>query len=248
MELSILSRFGLNDNDIRLYEALFKLGRSKTGPLLQATGISSSSAYASLAALVRNGLASYQVRNNIKYYQAELPGRLLDETRAQTHALEKLSKELTSLPIAHMERNEVNVYQGVQGFKRAHEIMVSEAKPGEEINAITYSTYYGKSKQIRKFFSSLDRQLIVHKRCKIRMIVDRDLREIIRSDRSAFAKKYDFRWLPREYFSPCGINVSDSMVIIGVWGKNPIAFAMRNKAVIDSFRTNFDFLWSKGRK
>ncbi len=248
MELSILSHFGLNANDTRIYEALLKLGRSKTGPLLIETGISSSSAYASLAMLVKNGLASYQVRNNIKYYQAELPEHLIEETKAQAQALERLTKEISSLPIAHTERNEVNVYQGIQGFKRAHEIMANEAKPGEEISATTFSTHYGKSKQIRKFYASLDRKLLLNKKCKIRIILDKDLKDIISSDRSSFVKKYEFRWLPREYFSPCGINISDSMVIIGVGGKNPIAFTMRNKTVIESFRTNFNFLWSKGRR
>lgn len=248
MELSILSQFGLNKNDIRVYEALLQLGRSKTGPIIKHIGISSSSTYASLSSLIHRGLVSYQVKNNIKYYQAEVPNQLIEDTRTQTNALEKISKEITSLPITHIERNDINVYQGIHGFRRAYEIMASEVKRGEEINAVTYSSYYGKSKQIRKFFGTLDKKLLLHTKAKIKIIVDKDLKKIITSDRAAFVKKYEFRCLPREYFTPCSFNVSDSMVVMGVSGKSPIAFTIRNKAVIDSFRTNFKLLWEKGEK
>ncbi len=248
MEFSILSKLGLNKNDIRVYETLLKIGRSKTGPIMRSAGISSSSTYASLSSLLERGLASYQVRNNVKYYQAEMPNQLIDDTKTQTVALEKLMKEIVSLPISHTERNEINVYQGFQGFKRAYEVMASEVKKGEKVDVITYSTYYGKSKHIRKFFAELDRKLFLHTKCKINMLVDKDLKEIIMSDRTSFVKKYEFRCLPKEYFNPCCLNISDSMVVMGVWGKNPIAFTIRNPAVVDSFRINFDFLWSKGKK
>ncbi|MES2215996.1 MAG: helix-turn-helix domain-containing protein [Patescibacteria group bacterium] len=248
MQLSILSRFGLNKNDIAVYDSLLELGRSKTGAIITHARISSSSTYASLNALVRNGLVSYQVRNNVKYYQAEIPTQLIDETRHQTLALEKLSKEITSLPITKSERNEVNVYQGIHGIKRAHEIMANEVKPDEDVNVTAFSTYYARSKQIRRFFASLDKKLITQNKCKMRMIIDKELRDIVIADRPTYYKKYDFRTLPSEYFNPCGLSITDSMVVVSVWSKDPIAFTIRNKAVIDNFRANFNVLWSKGKK
>lgn len=248
MELSILERFGLNRNDILVYKALLEIGRSKTGAIMRQTGISSSSVYASLTPLVSRGLVSYQVRNNVKYYQAEMPDQLIEETKTQAQALEKIMQEIVFLPIKHAERNEVNLYQGVQGFKRAFEVMAGELKQGEVVNAIAYSTHYGKSKTIRSFFASFDKKLLTQIKCKINIIVDEDLRKIIVSDRRAFVKRYAFRCLPKEYFSPCCVNISNSMVVLGVWGKNPIAFTIRNQGVIDSFRANFNFLWEKGKK
>jgi len=248
MELTILERFGLNHNDIVVYKALLTIGRSKTGAIMHQTGISSSSTYASLASLVSRGLVSYQVRNNVKYYQAEMPEQLLEETKKQAHALEKIMQEIVFLPIQHAERNEVNLYQGVQGFKRAFEVMAGELKAGEMVSVITYSTHYGKSKSVRQFFAALDRRILVQTKCKINIVVDEDLKKIITEDRNSFAKRYTFRCLPKEYFSPCCVNISDSMVVLGVWGKNPIAFTIRNHGVIDSFRSNFNFLWDKGKK
>jgi hypothetical protein len=80
------------------------------------------------------------------------------------------------------------------------------------------------------------------------MIVDKDLKKIIMADRQSFANKYKFHCLPKEYFSPCGINISDSMVIIAVWGQSPIAFTIRNKAVIENFRANFEYLWHVNKR
>ena len=248
MELSILARFGLKKNEIRIYESLLHLGRSKTGAIMEHANISSSSTYMCLASLVKQSLVSYQVRNNVKYYQAELPDQLIEDTQAQAHALERLSKEISSLPITHAERNEINVYQGFQGFKRAYEALAGEVKRDECVKVITYSTHYGKSKLVRKFFAQFDQNLLLNVACRIQMLVDKDLKEIIMSDRSSFVKKYEFRCLPKEYFNPCCVNISDSMVVIGVWSKNPTAFSIRNPAVVESFRTNFDFLWAKGKK
>lgn len=248
MELNILSRFGLNQNDIRVYKALLELGRSKTGAIMKSAQTSSSSTYLSLSALIEHGLVSYQVRNNVKYYQAEMPSQLIEETKSQTHSLEKLMKEIVSLPIKHVERNEVNLYQGVQGFKRAYEAMADEVKLGENINVVAFSAYYGKSKNVQKFFANLDKRLLTDLKCKIRIITDQDLKKIITADHSAFVKKYNFRCLPPEYFNPCCFNISDSMVVMGVWDKNPIAFTIRNPAIIESFRANFDFLWNKALK
>lgn len=247
MDLAILRSLGLNQNDVKVYASLLQNGRSKTGAIIKDARVSSSSAYASLSALIGKGLVSFQVKNNIKYYQAESPAVLIDEAKARTRALEGLSREISILPIVKNERNEINVFEGEQGFKRAHELMVEEAAKGSEIRAITYSKHYGKSKQVRRFFASMDHRLFA-KRCRIRLIVDEPLKDIIVRDRHGFAKKYEFRCLPSEYFSPSGINLSDSMLVIGVWDKKPIAFTIRNKAIIESFRTNFDFLWSKGRK
>lgn len=248
MELEVFKQLGLNDNEIKVYRALIDIGRSKTGPILKKASISSSSAYSSLSSLLDRGLVSFQVKNNIKYYQAESPNSLIEQSKAQTKELENISKEISILPIIHNERNEINVYEGAHGFKRAHEIMADEAKKGEEILAITYSKHFGKSKEVRRFFARLDHDLAVNKKCKMRLIVNDELKRIILADRKPFVSKYQFRCLPDEYFSPSGINISNSMLVIGVWGKNPIAFTIRNKAVIESFKSNFDFLWSKGRK
>src|SRR6185369_16302548 len=82
MNLDILRRHGLNENDILVYRALLELGRSKTGPIMKKAAISSSSTYTSLSALLDRALVSFQVKNNIKYYQAESPDSLIEETRA----------------------------------------------------------------------------------------------------------------------------------------------------------------------
>ncbi|MBU3668658.1 MAG: hypothetical protein FGM57_01680 [Candidatus Taylorbacteria bacterium] len=242
MNLEILKKIGLNDNEIRVYNTLLLQGRQKTGKIISTSGISSSSVYASLESLIKKGLVSYQVKNNIKYYQAEMPDSLIEESKEQTKALEELLKDIKMLPVPENERNEVNVYQGVSGFKRAYEIMASELKKGEIVNVVTYSAYYGKRKSIRDFFADLDKG-IFKKGAYISMIADDDLMQIIKKDRP-FASKYNMKRLPKEYFNPSCFNVSDTMVVMGVWSaKEPIAFIMRNPAIVESFRNNFKFLW-----
>lgn len=246
MDLDILNKLGLNKNDTSVYATLLRIGRNKTGKIISETGISSSSVYVSLNALIKRGLVSYQVRNNVKYYQAEMPHELIETSKSQVVALEKMMREIVSLPIPTDERNEINVYQGLQGFKRAYEALSAELEEGEEVNVVTYSNYYGKNKQVRNFFAEFDKD-IFRKKCKISMIVDDELKKTIETDRSSFVKKYKFKCLPKEYFNPSCFNVSNSMVVMGVWSKNPVAFTIRNPAIVESFRSNFKFLWKLGK-
>ncbi len=248
MNFNILTQIGLNKNEIKVYETLFRLGTSKTGAIMRIAEISSSSTYTSLASLTKRGLVSFQVKNNIKYYRAEVPTDLVQNMKKQTSALETLTKELSQLPITHQERNEINMYQGMEGFKRAYESMLTELKSGEQVSVITYSLYYGKSKQIRTFFSQFDKKLFSTYKCKVRMLVDKNLKQIIASDRPGIVRKYQFKCLPKEYFSPCCFNISESMVVMGVFGSNPVAFTMRNPAIIKSFQANFDLLWNLAKK
>ena len=130
MNTSILKNYGLNRNDIIIYETLLKIGRSKTGPIIKNSQIVSSRVYESLRLLVLRGLVSYQVRNNIKYYQAESPLQLLEEAEKNKLALKELAREVTSLPIILPSRNEVNIFEGKHGFKMAYNQHIERIKKG----------------------------------------------------------------------------------------------------------------------
>lgn len=94
MDLSILEQFGLRRNDIKVYNSLLKLGKSKTGLIAKQSRVVSSRVYESLNNLIDNGLVSYEVRNNIRYYQAELPDQFIEEIDKSRDKLKKYHRRL----------------------------------------------------------------------------------------------------------------------------------------------------------
>ncbi len=250
MNTSILKNYGLNRNDIIVYETLLKIGRSKTGPIIRNSQIVSSRVYESLRLLVVRGLVSYQVRNNIKYYQAESPLQLLEEAEKNKLALKELAKEVTSLPIILPSRNEVNIFEGKHGFKMAFNQHIEKIKKGETISIIGFSRraylHSEGTKELRAFFTASD-QLMIPKKADARLLTERDMLKILHKDRID-PSIYQLGYLPAGYFGPCAVNISATEVLLSVWGESPIVFSIKNPTMVKTFQKNFDFLWSIAKK
>lgn len=249
MKIEILKNFGLTKNDIKVYDSLFKIGRSKTGKIIEESKVASSRVYASLRHLTEKGLVTFIVKNNIKYYQAELPDKLIEDYKENVNELEELSKTLKTLPIQKTPRNSTNIYEGIHGFKLAFDNHISNIKKNEKIGVIGFneqSIRKGLLKRYREFFSKVDEDTI-KKTTNVRMMLDKDLLDVLKH-KLKYYDKYDLRFLDKEYFGPIATNLSESEAMISVWGDKPIVFTMNNKAVVESFWKNFEILWSKASK
>ena len=64
METNILESIGLTHNESIVYLSLLKRGTSKSGDILNASGINSGKIYEILESLKRKGLASESIINN----------------------------------------------------------------------------------------------------------------------------------------------------------------------------------------
>ncbi|HEX7724627.1 MAG TPA: helix-turn-helix domain-containing protein [Candidatus Paceibacterota bacterium] len=248
VDVSILKRFGLSNNDIRVYEALFAIGRTRTGAIIKETGIANSRVYASLQNLINRALASYQVKNNVKYYQAELPSQLIEKSKKDAQKLEALSDALSRLPILHDERNETNTYEGIRGLKMAYQKHYEDVEPHETVLiSVSVGDEYSTSQELRSFFTEKIDPIMIKKKVRGHMITNKDVSSIIKQDRPDFSI-YSIRYLSPKYKLPYALNISRKEVMISVWGENPIVFCIRNPIVVEAFKKNFEYLWSIAKK
>ncbi|MBI5126498.1 MAG: hypothetical protein HZA80_01915 [Candidatus Taylorbacteria bacterium] len=239
----ILKQFGLNPNDIKIYRTLYNLGRSKTGIIIRETAIASSRVYASLQNLVRKGLVSYQVKNNIKYYQAELPDQLIEEAEDNVEELKGFADNLKLFPISKNKRNETNTYEGVHGLKMAYEQHTENLEKGETVSIIAFvGEEYASSQPIRLFFSKTIDRIMIEKKCHGKMITHKEIKKIIKRDRPD-SSIYTIRHLSENYTLPYTVNISKKEVVMGVWGDEPTVFTISNPVVVSAFQKNFDYLW-----
>ncbi|HLD21292.1 MAG TPA: helix-turn-helix domain-containing protein [Patescibacteria group bacterium] len=246
MNYSLLAQFGFTKNDIAVYQALVSLGTVKTGAIVQQAQIASSRAYASLDKLITHGLVSFQVKNNIRYYRAELPTRLLDEMEEQRNTMKELIKQIQQQATTKQKRNEVNMYEGVYGFKKAFEQHVDQCQKGEQLSIISFSPRLYDLKKLRNFFRHLDCDL-VKKKLQVQFILDKKLQNSFGKDKKGI-QNYSIRYMPTGYFNPAAVNISQREVLLSVWGEHPVAFSISNAVVISSFKQNFQFLWNLAAK
>ncbi len=88
METGVLERIGLTKGEIKVYFALLELGPTTTGPLVDASEVSSSKIYLVLDRLLKKGLVSYSMQARKKYFEPADPRRIIDY-------LEERQKEIT---------------------------------------------------------------------------------------------------------------------------------------------------------
>lgn len=244
MNLELLKHFGCSINDIHVYKSLIGRGVCKTGAVIQDSGIVSSRVYESLRRLIAKGLVSYQVKNNVRYYRAELPDKMVVEFEQYTQSLRDLSVQIANLPAAKADRNETNVYEGFHGFEMAFLKHVENISKDEHVGVIAFSNHTvtkGGFSRTKKLFAEVD-EIIFSKTKNVHILIDKKLESMFNSER-VYHKKYIKKFLPSEYFSPTAINISDKEVLLSVWGDKPIVFSIKNPIVVSSFKKNFELLW-----
>ena len=83
MDLSSLSKVGLNEKETQIYLALLKEGQVLANNLAKKTNILRSSIYDYLDALVEKGVLSYSIISGKKYFQAVSPEKILDNFKEE---------------------------------------------------------------------------------------------------------------------------------------------------------------------
>ena len=66
-KIELLEGIGLSKGEVKTYFALLELGPSTTGEIINKASVSRSKVYEMLDRLMKRGLASYVIKENIKY-------------------------------------------------------------------------------------------------------------------------------------------------------------------------------------
>ena len=78
MNERILQEAGLTKGESKVYLALVLLGESSVTPIAREAKVSLSKIYEILENLIKKGLVSSIVKNNVKHFSAAEPERILD--------------------------------------------------------------------------------------------------------------------------------------------------------------------------
>src|SRR3989338_11107775 len=113
----ILKELGLSEGEAKVYLALLRLGESQVNKVKTETKIHRTTIYDFLDKLIKKGLASYVVKNNVKFFSASHPSSLDSLLKEKKEKLEETLPELVKLCSLEKKQLKVEVYEGVEGFK-----------------------------------------------------------------------------------------------------------------------------------
>jgi len=126
MKAQKLEELGLTHNESLVYQSLLKIGETKTGAIVKETGMHRVLIYDALESLIRKGLASYVIKENIKYFKASDPERILDFIKEKEEFAKKIIPELNLTKKENLSKQSVEIYEGIKGLKSVLNKMLKE--------------------------------------------------------------------------------------------------------------------------
>jgi sugar-specific transcriptional regulator TrmB len=245
METKYLRELGFTEGEEKVYIALLKLGSSSTGAIAKEAGVSRSKLYEILEKLTRKGVVSHYKRNNVSYFQAAHPKRILDFIEQREKALSQ-QKEAFEKTLPYFEEfigqkelaKEAEVYEGMEGIRNVRELMLKSMKPG----SIMY--YFGNPasghQQVLGYWDDWNRRR-VKKKIWAHIIYNQDAKEFGKRREKMYYTKV--KYLPKPGPSHAWIEIYGDTVAITMKYKTPMAIVINNKYVAESFLTYFRILW-----
>lgn len=246
----ILQKIGLTKGESEVYIALLKIGNTTSGAIIQKSRVSRSKVYEVLERLKQKGLVTEMIKENVKYFEATTPSRILEYLQSQEKDLQEKEKEakrivpdLVKLQKAQLEKQETKIYVGIEGWKTLYSEILENLKPGDEYLAFGIGPEEARDKQIQLFFRNFHLKR-GEKRIKARLIMHPDTRKIMKEQFSGL-KYYQYRFLDTKF--PTNINLHGDNVITLVWGKNPVAFLIHSKQVAKKYKEYFEEMWKQSK-
>jgi len=247
MDTKILQKIGLTPGESAVYLALLKTGNCTSGTLSRESGVSRSKVYEVIDRLKRRGLATEVTKENIKYFEATNPNRIIDYLESKKLDLtqsisdsKKLVPQLQKLQSIHLDKQEAKVYIGISGWKTLYNDILDNLTSKDEYLAFGIGSDEIKNDQVKRFIKTFHLNR-AEKKVPARVIMQTQTKEKMKhfSD----LKYYKYKFTSVKF--PTNIAIYQDNVITLVWAEKPIAFLMRSKQVADKYRKYFNHIWKK---
>jgi len=245
-----LKSIGFTNGEDKVYLALLKLGSTSSGQIAKEAGVSRSKLYEILEKLARKGIVSHYKKNNVSYFQAAPPKRILDfldkkqqELAQQKNQLEKSLPYFESLLGQKELAKEAEVYEGMEGIKNVREIMLKTMPSGSTIY------YFGNPASGHEhalgYWDDWNKRR-AKKKIRAQIIYNQDAKQF--GERRKKMPYTQVKYLPKAGPTHAWIEIYGDVVAIAMKHQTPMSIVIKNKLVAESFKTYFDVLWSVSKE
>lgn len=244
METQFLKEIGLTDNEIRIYLELLKLGEALASDLSNRTGVNRTLTYQILNNLMRRGLIGYVIKNNVKYFRAAHPSKLLDFIKEKEFNIERLIPDLVKLVKPNERKYSVELYEGKEGLKTIMNDII-RSKPKEWLDFTSGLTI----DILPEFFIDKWEKQRVNRKIKARFLINNTEEGKKRGKELERLKLSEVRYLPDGLKSPSHIYIYGNKVGIALWIKEfPFGILIESKEIVDRFKEFFEWFWKLSKE
>lgn len=233
---SVLEDLGLSDGEIKVYLALLKLGSNPVSKIKEESGLHRTTIYDFIEKLINKGLVSYVVKNNIKFYSAIHPSKLMDFIKDKEINLKEILPNLIKLSEQHREEVKIEIFRGKEGFKSILNLILREKKDlcAYGIDETRFEANF--PIDLKKYFKR-EQKFGIKER-------------IISKKEAGFYYKYlhiKYRFFDDEFFSPTPWLAFSDYIVVMIWDPL-IIILIKSKELVKGFYKHFNLLWKIAKK
>ena len=249
METRPLEEIGLTKGEAKVYMALLDIGSSTTGQIIKTAHVSRSKVYEMLEKLASNGLVSFVIRENVKYYEAASPIVIMDliEKRRAVLAVQKKSLEKTVAVLAQRHNlrrspQTAHVYEGFEGIRTIYKLVLENMKSGDEYFACQVEPEVFKGDFV-DFIREYHKQR-AKKGVKVKLLSSEENRTVVAKAMSGL-RGMEIRFTGRPL--PLATLVFGDRVATFVWGSDPMGVVITSRTIASRYERFFTYLWKTSK-
>lgn len=233
MDTKQLEKAGLSPNESKCYITLLKFGSASANEISRKSGIHRVSVYDALRGLREKGLISQITKANKLLFEAGNPEKILEIIKEKEEQLEEAKKIVPELLLdfkSAKEKQEIHSFKGLAGIKTVLQ---------EMLKSKTEILDFGAEYKIKEFLP-YDYKKWNHERIKnkIRMRIVANIKI-----KPTKIRLTEIKYVPEEFHSSVSTYIFDNKVALIMWVENPLAVLIEHKAVYESYKNYFEYLW-----
>jgi sugar-specific transcriptional regulator TrmB len=239
-----LKKFGLTENESKVYLALVELGEDTATPIKNKTDLHTSRVYEALNSLIEKGLVSYFMKNNVKQFKAQNPDVMFDILDDKREQLLNVIPQIKALSSQKKSSYSVSLYEGYKAFKQLYDHLLFKLTSKDELLVL------GAQQESQHFlgvtFFKQYTQRRIQKKIKMRLLFNHDAIETAKSYSNLSYTKVKI--LPKGVIVPTAMDIYPDKVSILLLRDKPLVFHIDCKEVSDSYKAYFEFLWDSAKE
>ncbi len=248
----LLISIGLTKQESHCYLSLYKLKEAKTGELSKESGIATANIYPVLDSLLKKGLVSYRLQNNIKIFFASEPDAFNEFVELRQKQLD-LQKEKVKQTISQLKRQKpiketqsnYRYYEGISGIKAMFYDLMKDMENIEKHHILRIHGSTKKSTETMIGFYDEFHKVRLKHGFKYRLLLDNELIE--HGKKRARMKNTEVKVIKINTEVNWGV-LGDTTHMYYITGKTPVCFLIKDEKIARTYEGVFDKLWITAKK
>jgi sugar-specific transcriptional regulator TrmB len=235
MDTDALKKFGLNENEIKVYLALLREGETTASKLALKAGLHRRTSYDTLDSLMEKGLAKFSIKERKKYFEAIPPKALLDITKEKEDAIKSIIPHLEEIYNPSTESTKAQIFSGIKSIKKIFDDVLNYKSycslgAGESLRTALgpYFLLFQKQKEELGIIS----RILMAGKLRKKDVATKTIGEVRFSD---------------DYEAPTTTMIYGNKVAI-IMTDTPMAIVIDSDKIAKSFQNYFEMLWSAAKE